>query len=69
MRSFSITKRAVGALLHDKEGEAWLTISVHFPNEPQLQQQLWDRLAAVRRSLEGYPFLLLSDHNSIPLVM
>ena len=36
--SFSITQRAVGALLHDKEGETWLTISVHFPNEPELQQ-------------------------------
>ena len=41
--SFSITQRAVGPLLRDKEGETWLTISVHFPNEPGLQQQLWDR--------------------------
>ena len=67
--SFSFTQRAVGALLHDKEGETCLTISVHFPNEPELQQQLWDRLAAVRRSFEGYPFLLLSHHNSILLPM
>ena len=43
--SFSITQQSVGALLHDNEGETWLTISVHFANEPelQLQLQLWDR--------------------------
>ena len=46
VRSFSITQRAVGALLRDKGGETSLTISVHFPNEPELQQQLWDWLAA-----------------------
>ena len=67
--SFSITQRASGPLLRDKEGQTLLTISVHFPNEPELQQQLWDRLAAVRRSFEAFPFLLLSDHNSILLPM
>ena len=67
--SFSITQRAVGALLRDKEGETWLTISVHFPSERELQQQPWDRLVAVHRSFETFPFLLLSDHNSILLPM
>ena len=38
-------------------------MSVHFPKQPELQQQLWDRLAGLGRSFEAFPFLLLSVHN------
>jgi hypothetical protein len=62
---WGVQRRAMGAVLRDREGQEWGVFVVHFPNSPGQQTTMWKRLVQAREHMGGRPIIILADFNSI----